>query len=117
MVFSPKSRQGTQTRILPRSATVILYLVELPPHFDRVSGKNNGWIKCYKVKSVIFSHFRAILAIKEPLGMQRELFSKIRECYISPRCNSMQNFRKIQWIVIENFWNAHTHGRTDEGEL
>ena len=59
-------------------------------------------------------HFRAFLAIKEPLGTQRELFSKIWECYISPIwiCNFMQNFRKIQWIVIENFWNARTHART-----
>ena len=24
----------------------------------------------------------------------------------------MQNFRKIQWIVIENFPDARTHGRT-----
>ena len=48
--------------------------------------KNNGWIKCYEAKSVILGtlgHFGAFLAIKEPLGTQRELFSKIRECYIS----------------------------------
>ena len=29
----------------------------------------------------ILGHFGAFLAIKEPLGTQRELFSKIRECY------------------------------------
>ena len=29
-------------------------------------------------------HFCAFLATKEPLGMQRELFSKIREYYIPP---------------------------------
>ena len=84
--FSPKCPRGTQGRILPKSVTVVLYLVQLPPHFDRVSEKNNGWIKCYEAKSVIFSRFRAFwgfLAIKEPLGTQRELFSKIRECYIS----------------------------------
>ena len=62
----------------------------------------------------ILGHFGAFLAIKEPLGTQRELFSKIRECYIPPiwSCNSMQNFRKIQWIVIENFPDGRTHTRT-----
>ena len=59
-------------------------------------------------------HVRAFLAIKEPLRTQREFFSKIRECYISPilSCNSMQNVRKIQWIVIENFPDGRTDGRT-----
>ena len=32
----------------------------------------------------ILGHFGAFLAIKEPLGTQWELFSKIRECYLSP---------------------------------
>ena len=85
--FSHKCPRGTRTRILPRSVIVILYLVQLPPQIDRVSEKNNGWIKCYEGKSVIFAtlgHFGAFLAIKEPPGTQRELFSKIRECYIPP---------------------------------
>ena len=49
---------GTRTRILPRSVTVVLYLVQLPPHFDRVSEKK--WMdqmlwgeKCH------FNHFGA----------------------------------------------------------
>ena len=61
-VFSPKCPRGAWTRILPRSVTVVLYLVQLPPHFDRVSEKNNGWIKCYEAKSVILAtlgHFGA----------------------------------------------------------
>ena len=37
--FSPKCPRGTRTRILPRSTTVVLYLVQLPPYFDQVSRK------------------------------------------------------------------------------
>ena len=38
-VFIPKCPRGTRTRILSRSVTVVLYLVQMPPHFDQVSEK------------------------------------------------------------------------------
>ena len=87
MFFSPKCPRGTQTRILPKSVTVVLYLVQLPPHFDRVSEKTMDGSNVMRQKVsflAILGHFGAFLAIKEPLGTQRELFSKIRECYIFP---------------------------------
>ena len=64
--FSAKSPRGTRTRILSRSVIVVLYLVQLPPHFDQVSEKNNGWIKSYKAKSDIFSHFRVFWGFFSP---------------------------------------------------
>ena len=98
--------------------TVVLCLVQLPPNFDRVLEKTMNGSNVIRQKVSFLAtlgHFGAFLAKKEPLGTQRELFSKIRECYISPiySCNQMQNFRKIQWIAIENFPNARTHARTD----
>ena len=74
-------------------------------------GGNNWWIK-----SVIFNHFRAFwefLAIKEPLGSERELFSKSENVTLYPLlcCNFMQKFRKIQWLAVEKSWRGCTDGR------
>ena len=86
--FSPKCPRGTRTRILPRSVTVVLYLVQLPPHFDRVSEKNNGWIKCYEAKSVIFSHFRAFWGFfshkRAPGDATRIIFKNPRMLHFPP---------------------------------
>ena len=66
---------------------MVLYLVQLPPHLDKFQEKATDRSNVIRQKVsflAILGHFGAFLAIKEPLRAQRELFSKIRECYISP---------------------------------
>ena len=86
-MLGPKSPRGTRTGVLPRYVTVVLYLVQLPPHFDRFSEKTMDGSKVMRLKVsflAILGHFGAFLALKEPLGTQRGLFSKIQECYFLP---------------------------------
>ena len=71
---------------------------------------------------VILGHFGAFSAIKEPLGTQRELFSKIRECYIFPHMK-LKLHAKFQKNTMDSHLeflertHGRTDGRTDEGEL
>ena len=85
--FSPKCPRGTRTRILPRSVTVVLYLVKLPPHFDRVSEKTMDGTNVMRQKVsflAIVGHFGAFLAIKEPLGRNEIYFRKSENVSFSP---------------------------------
>ena len=66
---------------------MVLYLVQLPPHLTKFQEKATDRSNVLRQKVsflAILGHFGAFSAIKEPLATQRELFSKIRECYIPP---------------------------------
>ena len=116
VLFSPKCPRGTRTRILPRSTTVVLYLVQLPPHFDQVSGKSNGQIKCYKAKSVIFSHFRAFWGF---FSHKRAPGDATRIIFKNPRILHFPPYEVVTPCKISEKYNGQslriygTHGRTD----
>ena len=114
---------GTRTRILPRSVTVVLYLVQLPPHFDRVSEKNNGWFKCYEAKSVIFSHFRAFWGFfshkRAPGDATRIIFKNPRMLHFRPykvvtpcKISEKYNGQSLRILGTDGRTDGRTHART-----
>ena len=97
-----------------------LYLVQLPPHFDRVSEKNNGWIKCYEAKSVIFSHFRAFWGFfshkRAPGDATRIIFKNQRMLHFLPYkvvtpCKISEKYNGYSLRILGT--DARTDGRTD----
>ena len=75
-----------------------------------MDGSNAMWQKVSFLATL--RHFGAFLAIKEPLGTQRESFSKIRECYISH--HNVVTACKISENTMDSHWefSGHTHART-----
>ena len=55
-------------RFAVMSDTEFMVRIIVVTFIDRVSEKNNGWVKKYGAKSVIFGHLSVFLGLKEPLG-------------------------------------------------
>ena len=114
-----------RTRILPRSVTVVLYLVQLPPHFDRGSERNNGWIKSYyEAKSVIFGHFRAFWGFfspkRAPWDATRIIFKNQRMLLFTPynvvtSCKISEKYSG--WLLRKVDMIGRTEERTEWGEF
>ena len=64
MFLSPTIPRGTWTRVLPGSS---IYILPLPPCFDQVLEKYNGWIESYRVKTVILTILGAFWPLLAPL--------------------------------------------------
>ena len=66
---------------------VVLYLVQLPPHFDRVSEKTMDGSNVIRHKVSFLAtlgHFGAFLAIKEPLDRNAGYFQKSENVTFPP---------------------------------
>ena len=112
--FSPKNPRGTWTRVLPGSSIYILHKEPLPLCFDQVLEKYNGWIKSYRVKTVILTILGAFWPLLAPLrtrnltesrqtvhfqvlkhlNLSSALWKTTRKTYILTFCNFEKNTPK-----------------------
>ena len=64
------------------SDTEFMLRIIVVTFIDRVSEKNNGWIKSYGTKSVIFVHFGAFLSLKVGRDVRTQILVALpKRCY------------------------------------